>query len=266
MALSARDHVEAGGDVFFLSLDTLRLDVAVAALDAGETPHLAALLGPQGWEARHTPGSFTFAAHQAFFAGFLPTPVAPGPHPRLFAAAFHGSETIADTTAVFDAPTWVQGLSERGYRTICVGGTGFFNPAFPLGRVLPGLFDEAHWSPDLGVTNPSAPVAQVGVAVEALERVEGPALLFLNSSAMHQPNCHYVPGLTDDTLESHRAALAAVDASLPPLLEALRRRGPCLCVLTSDHGTCYGEDGYTGHRVAHPVVWTVPFAARLLEP
>ena len=44
--------------------------------DAGRTPHLTRLL-PRGWEERHSPGSFTYAAHQAFFAGFLPTPARP---------------------------------------------------------------------------------------------------------------------------------------------------------------------------------------------
>lgn len=36
------------------------------------------------WERRPTPVSFTYAAHQAFFAGFLPTPDRAGKHPRLF--------------------------------------------------------------------------------------------------------------------------------------------------------------------------------------
>jgi hypothetical protein len=35
-------------------------------------------------------------------------------------------------------------------------------------------------------------------------------------------------------------------------------------VICSDHGTAYGEDGFAGHRLAHPVVWTVPYAEFLL--
>ena len=27
---------------------------------------------------------------------------------------------------------------------------------------------------------------------------------------------------------------------------------------------CYGEDGYQGHRFAHPVVWEVPYAEFVL--
>ena len=34
--------------------------------------------------------------------------------------------------------------------------------------------------------------------------------------------------------------------------------------MCSDHGTAYGEEGYYGHRVAHPVVWTVPYAEFVL--
>ena len=35
-------------------------------------------------------------------------------------------------------------------------------------------------------------------------------------------------------------------------------------ILCSDHGTLYGEDGYVGHRVAHPIVTTVPYAEIVL--
>ena len=40
----------------------------------------------------------------------------------------------------------------------------------------------------------------------------------------------------------------------------------CHTVMCCDHGTAYGEDGYHGHRVAHEVVWTVPYAEFLLTP
>ncbi len=72
-------------DILLITLDTLRYDVAQDMWREGRTPFLASLLPPRGWEARHTPGSFTYAAHHAFFAGFLPTPAEPGVHPRLFA-------------------------------------------------------------------------------------------------------------------------------------------------------------------------------------
>lgn len=253
-------------DVLFLTLDTLRYDVARDALAAGRTPNLAALLPDGRWEERHSPATFTFAAHQAFFAGFLPTPVTPGPHPRLFAARFAGSETTTDETAAFEAPDLVTGFAQAGYHTLCIGGVGFFNGLTPLGRVLPGLFAESHWSEALGVTEPRSTENQVQLAVERLNALprEQRVFLFLNVSALHQPNRFYLPGAMEDTLESHAAALAYVDRCLPPLFAALQRRAPVLAVLCSDHGTAYGEDGYHGHRVAHPVVWTVPYAEFVL--
>ena len=241
-------------DVLFVTLDTLRFDVADEELRAGRTPHLAARIGE--WEKRHTPGSFTYAAHHAFFAGFLPTPCSPGPHPRLFATAFPGSETTDARTAVFDAPNIVEGFAAAGYHTLCIGGVGFFNLRTPLGRVLPGMFRERHWREDLGVTDPASTEHQVALA---LERV----FLVLNVAALHQPNCSYL-NAEQDTRASHAAALRYVDGALDPLFERFERRGPTLCLVMSDHGTLYGEDGHVGHRCAHPVVWEVPYAEFLI--
>jgi hypothetical protein len=249
-------------DLLFLTLDTLRLDVAEETLARGRTPHLAALLPGGHWERRHSPASFTYAAHHAFFAGFLPTPAEPGRHSRLFAARFQGSETTDSGTCVFDAPDIVSGLAGRGYHTVCIGGVGFFNKLNPLGSVLPGLFAESHWSPELGVRDPRSTEHQVRLAVRLLDALprERRVFLFLNVSALHQPNSFYLPDATGDSRDSHAAALAYVDSQLPPLFAALRRRGPSFCIVCSDHGTAYGEDGYSGHRIGHPVVWTVPYA------
>ena len=249
-------------DILWLLLDTLRYDVARDCLRAGRTPNLAALLPGGVWEERHSPGSFTYAAHAAFFAGFLPTPIAPGRHDRLFAVRFAGSETTAATTCVFDAPDIVTGLAGLGYHTLCVGGVGFFNKQGPLGSVLPGLFAESVWRPEFGVTDPDSTANQVAWIAERLRELPAACrlFLFLNVSALHQPNRFYLPGAERDSRESHAAALEYVDRQLPALFDALRHRASLLCVVCSDHGTAYGEDGYSGHRLAHPVVWTVPYA------
>ncbi len=254
-------------DVLFITLDCLRYDVARDAVARGETPNLSALLPGGKWQKRHSPGSFTFAAHQAFFAGFLPTPVEPGRHPRLFALSFPGSETTSEETCVFDAPDIVSGFNSRGYSTLCVGGVGFFNRLTPLGRVLPGLFDKSHWCEEFGVTDPDSTRHQVAWAVEQIAALPGERRLFLfvNVSAIHQPNCFYLPDASEDTIRSHAAALRYVDSQLPPLFRALLQRGPVFAIVCSDHGTTYGEDGYTGHRLAHPAVWTVPYADFVLE-
>jgi hypothetical protein len=253
-------------DLLFVTLDTLRYDVACRTLAEGWTPNLARVLPGGRWDERHSPGSFTYAAHHAFFAGFLPTPAAPGSHPRLFAARFAGSETTTEATCVFDAGDIVTGLAGRGYHTVCIGGVGFFNRQTPLGRVLPDLFAESYWSPALGVTDPCSTENQVRLAAEILDRLprEQRVFMFLNIAAIHQPNRFYLPGASEDTPASHAAALTYVDRCMPPLFTAMQRRAPVLSIFCSDHGTAYGEEGYSGHRLAHPVVWTVPYAEFVL--
>ena len=252
-------------DLLLVTLDTLRYDVAAELAATGRTPNLARVLPGGSWDRRHTPASFTYAAHHAFFAGVLPTPTAPGPHPRRFAATFAGSESTVDGTWVFDAPDLVTGLAAVGYHTACVGGVGFFNRLSPLGRVLPDLFAESHWSPELGVTNPCSFEAQLDVVCSI--STPKPLFLFVNVSALHQPNRFYLPGLVEDSRESHAAALEYVDRHIGRLFRFATARGrPCFAIVCSDHGTAYGEDGHTGHRVAHEVVWTVPYAEFVLHP
>lgn len=250
-------------DLVLITLDTLRYDAAQALFAAGRLPTLARYLNSAGWERRHTPGSFTYAAHQAFLAGFLPTPATPGPHPRPFAMAFPGSETTAITTCCLDSPDLPSGLAARGYHTLCIGGVGFFNQETPLGRVLPGLFQESHWSPSFGVTDPDSTTHQVALACRRLQKIAEPVFLLLNVSAIHQPNRQYLPGCAADNLDSHMAAMAYVDGALKPLFAALQERGAWV-IICGDHGTAYGEDGYRGHRLAHPVVWDVPYAEFLI--
>ena len=262
--LPARELIP-GCDVVLLTFDSLRYDVAAQALALGETPHLAGLLPGGGWEARHTPGSFTYAAHQAFLAGFLPTPARPGRHPRLFAAEFAGSVSTGRRTFTFAEATLPAALAARGYRTVCVGGVGFFSGRSALGQTLPALFHEAHWSPATGTGHRDSAARQVEVAARRLEAVPGRVFLLVNFAATHAPTHPHVPGARRDSPDTQRAALRSVDAALPPLLAALRRRGDTLLILCGDHGTCFGEDGYWGHRLAHPLVWTVPYAEVLLR-
>ncbi|MCP4130939.1 MAG: sulfatase-like hydrolase/transferase [bacterium] len=257
-------------DILFITLDTLRYDVAEQELAAGRLPNLAALLPGGSWDKCHSPGNFTYSAHTAFFAGFLPTPAKPGRHSRLFAADFEGSETSTTRTCRFESPDIVTGLASKGYHTICIGGVGFFNKLTPLGSVLPGLFAESLWSPALGVADPDSTRNQVAAALDSintLDRVNPGkrAFLFINVSALHQPNYFYLREnkgdnhSKTDSILSHAAALRYVDSQLPPLFKAMQKRAPLFVIICSDHGTAYGEEGYVGHRLGHEVVWIVPY-------
>lgn len=252
-------------NIVFITLDTLRYDVAVEAYSKGLIPNFASVMKSK-WQLCHTPGTFTYAAHQAFFAGFLPTPAIPGKHERLFAARFAGSETSTQNTCEFDSADIISGFSNVGYRTICIGGVGFFNKRTPLGNVLPGFFAESYWQQEFGVTHPASTENQFHFAKRLLiTTTQQKFFLFINVSAIHQPNKFYLPGATQDSLESHSAALQYVDKQLPILFEALRTNGDTFCIICSDHGTAYGEDGYYGHRIAHPTVLHVPFTTFILK-
>ena len=99
--------------------------------------------------------------------------------------------------------------------------------------------------------------------------------LFLNISAIHGPNYFYLDKYKDklddydpsknllaskyDGIESQKAALRYVDKCLEPLFKYMKERNETFCIALSDHGTCYGEDGYEGHNLSHEVVWNVPY-------
>lgn len=253
-------------DILFIVLDTLRYDVATTALVNGLTPTIADYLPQQQWEKRHSPATFTYPAHHAFFTGFLPTPIDLGVHPRLFAAEFIGSETIDETTWLFNEANVIEALAQRGYHTSCIGGVGFFNKQNAIGSVFPTLFAESHWHPSTGVTCKDSTENQVAIALQSLQQLSPQQRLFsfINISALHQPNYFYLKKnnttTQQDSVESQIAALAYVDSHLGRLFSAMKQRAPTFCILCSDHGTCYGEEGYYGHKVVHEMVLTVPYA------
>lgn len=251
-------------DVFLLTLDALRFDVAHAALTQGRLPNLSALI-PHGFEARHTPATFTFPAHQAFFAGFFPTPIAKGVHARPLALRFPGSRSTGKDTLILDGKSLIDAFAHAGYRTICIGGTGFFNPSTQLGQVLPSLFQEAHYHRDTSVSSPIASKTQFRLASQRLRELPSSqrVFLFINAPATHPPTRIFVKGAHKESTETQAAALIDLDRQLPILLDALRARGGAVGIICSDHGTCFDEpsdDGFDGHRHAHPNVFTVPYA------
>ena len=262
MSLTSSPPRSDAPDILMLTFDALRFDVADIAWKKGLTPFLQSLI-PLGWEPRHTPGSFTFAAHASFFAGFWPTTAVPETRSRPFALHFPGSRSIGTETLVLSGDNIVTGLAARGFHTICIGGVGFFNPATPLGTVFPSYFEQSFWRPEFSVSAFHSTRSQVEQALACLTdcAVETPLFLFVNISATHPPTYGYLRGSSSDSIDTQLAALEYVDRQLPPLFAALQRRGRRgIAYLMSDHGTLFGEEGWVGHRIGHPAVWTVPYA------
>lgn len=259
------NHIVGNMDIVLVTFDTLRYDVAQQYFEQGKTPNIANYLPREGWEKRHSPGTFTFPSHSAFFAGFLPNPGNSSKHERLFASTFMGSETTGPNTFVFEEPNIVKALFNRGYETICIGGVGFFNKLNEMGMVFPGMFNQSFWNPSLGVTNPDSAFEQFNLAEKVISEIpkDKKIFLFINLSALHQPNFFYCKNRTreqGDDIESHGAALEYIDKQWPVLMSIFRNRNKSFHIYCSDHGTCYGEDGFYGHRIAHPHVLNVPYS------
>ncbi|MFF4405664.1 STM4013/SEN3800 family hydrolase [Streptomyces sp. NPDC001262] len=263
--INAADIITSGTSILFVTLDSLRYDVARSAYGEDMTPHLAALLPEGGWQRRQTPGTFTLPAHTAFFHGFLPKLPQPQQPPRLWECRPPAFKTVPPETFLFDAPSLLAGLGQHGYRTICVGGVTYFSRETPLGSVLPAMFDEDHWRPEFCSPEIDSTRHQVDQALDLADRHRGrPLLLFVNVSATHVPHGHYI-GRPADTTTSQRAALAYADEHLGRLITTLTANDRWLVIMCADHGDAYGDDGYHGRGIAHPVVMNVPYAATVLQ-
>ncbi|MFE3139189.1 STM4013/SEN3800 family hydrolase [Streptomyces scopuliridis] len=259
--IDATEIIRTGTSILFVTLDSLRYDVARTALDDARTPRLASLLPEGGWERRHTPGSFTLPAHMAFFSGFLPKLPQPEQPPRLWECRPPAFKTVPKETFVFDAPNLLTGLAEHGYRSVCVGGVTYFSRETPLGSVLPGMFDEDHWRPEFCSPEMDSTRHQVDQALEMSEKYDDrPLYLFVNVSATHVPHGHYIDD-SMDSIASQRAALSYTDGHLSRLITTLTAKHRWLIIMCADHGDAYGDDGFHGRGIAHPAVMNVPFAA-----
>jgi len=251
-------------DILFICLDCLRYDVALSEQENGGTPVLNNY-GP--WEKRGAPGNFTYPSHHAMFAGFLPTSLDPTPMTKkkmLFFQKGIGLGKVAPPKAfAFEEPTFIQGLENVGYETICIGGVSFFSKRTTISKVFPGMFKQSYWNPSFGCTVKESPDNQITKALEVLEKVDAKkrVMMYVNFDAIHYPNHFYLDGAKKDSLETHAAALRYLDARLPKLLDAFDKRGKTFVIACSDHGTCYEEcdEGYLFHGFNHEVVTTVPY-------
>jgi arylsulfatase A-like enzyme len=257
-------------DVMWIVLDSVRFDVAQRAHERGETPNLSSLI-PRGWECRHSPGTFTLPSHSAMFSGFLPTPKERPKSGSIAAPRMPGIDALSADTFLFDEAGIPQALAARGYRTVCIGGVGFFANIIPITKLLPSFFQETFWKPRYGPGRRDAIGAQWKVAQQVLEETEQPLLLFMNVATTHHPTAMYLEGATDSTpesVESQAASLRFADQELAPLCEALlarRFQRPTVLILCSDHGDAFGEDGLWGHRLSHPTVLNIPYAHIVLD-
>ena len=257
------NQVVGVSDILFICLDTLRYDAAVQEEKSGSTP----VLNRYGsWEKRQAPGNFTWPSHHSMFAGFLPAPYdAKNVADRellFFPKGVGLGQKGPEGAYAFSGSTIMEGLSQDGYETWCVGGVAFFDKRSDLGKVFPGYFQKSYWNPSFGCPVKESTRNQTDFLLKKIAKADTQKhiFLYLNVDAIHYPNYFYLEGALNDSLESHRAALRYVDKELGRLFERWKeQRGGAFVICCSDHGTCYGEDGCQFHGINHPVVNTVPY-------
>ena len=262
------NQVVGSHDILFVCLDTLRYDAAMEEQENGGTPVINRY-GP--WIKCNAPGNFTYPSHHAMFAGFLPSPVEPTPLTKrelLFFPRNIGMGRAAPPMSfAFEGSNFVEGLASVGYATICIGGVAFFDKRSDIGRVFPSMFQQSYWRPAFGCGVKESPDHQIGFALKKIRSMapDQRVFMYINIDAIHYPNAFYLEGETQDSVETHRAALRYVDARLKGLFEGFAARHKTFVILCSDHGSCYGEDGYLFHGFNHPVVNTVPYKHFFIE-
>ncbi|MGC5330419.1 sulfatase-like hydrolase/transferase [Micromonospora sp. DT62] len=275
-------------DVVLITLDSLRADVAAAAV----LPTLTAL-GPM--RRASTYGSFTLPAHAAIFGGFLPN-VTEEPQwdfysrerRQLWRLGRARKQAVPRADLMLQGDDIVTGFRAAGYRAIGAGGVRWFSSGH-----FPTLFDSfRYWGPrDDGVDK----FAERKIGDFALDHVDelvgeldraSKGFLFVNAAETHAPytrgdaladvktqrivrawSSHWNGGavvpdepeaLADMAAlwDAQRAAAEAVDGKLARLFSALPR--PALVVVCADHGEAFGEEGWWGHNQPMPEIMTVP--------
>lgn len=255
-------------DILFICLDTLRYDVAKQEEEANRTPNLNKY---GNWKKCHAPGNYTFPSHMAMFIGNLPSPVEPMPlyeRERLFVAKENSSlGKIHPYSFVFEGDSFIRGLENVGYETICIGGVGFFNKRTAINKILPSFFKKSYWNTSFSCHIKDSFENQIDFLKRKVEEIpsENKIFTYINVDSIHYPNSFYLEGENEDNIKTHAAALHYVDSHLPKLLEIFTKRNPTFCIICSDHGSCYGEDGYNFHCISHEIVYTVPYMHFLLD-
>lgn len=256
-------QVVGTSDILFVCLDTLRYDVAVQEEASGGTPVLNQY-GP--WQKCQAPGNFTYPSHHAMFAGFLPCRYdAKNVTDRellFFPKAIGLGKKTPEGAYGFSGSTIMEGLEKDGYDTWCVGGVAFFDKRSDLGKVFPSYFQKSYWNPSFACPVKDSTKNQVDFILRKLSGadIKKRIFLYLNVDAIHYPNYFYLEGASNDSIQSHAAALRYVDRELGRLFAEWKSlRGDTFVICCSDHGTCYGEDGCQFHGVNHPAVNTIPY-------
>ena len=219
-------------------------------------------------------GTFTYPAHMAMFQGFFPTESGQRPIYNRFEKSvyrwFYKSRRPC-LSEIHGNGSIPKVLRDKGYRTIAVGGVGWFNKRTPMRLGFEKFIHE--------------PDASIATSMFLEHLGKEPFYGLLNFGATHRP--YIVPGMPPELkrirspksgnnyrsefnkrlLEKQIFCLRHTDGLLGKLFEWLGsnklRTVVCFC---ADHGDCMGEDNCYGHGFSHPNIMTVPLGWTVFMP
>lgn len=213
--------------------------------------------------------TFTFPAHAAMMQGFYPSTKDNRPlYNRFVRTPFQWHyATLRDSliTVPKNGRTIPESLSKLGWRTVCIGGVGWFRKPSQLecgfdhfayvsnaNRAISEFVTKVDREPFYGVLN-------FGVTHRPYLCPDMPTRL----KARQSPRSGVGHGSAYDYLLHSRQAycMGWLDRQLDVLLSWIADLKlttiVCFC---ADHGECFGEDGCFGHAFYHKHVMSVPLA------
>lgn len=271
--LTKKPHAHEMTNFLLLTYDSCRYDVMISA----KTPVLDSYSQICSAEA---PANFTFASHQAFFVGLLPNIKEDLPYynrfkKQLLGLVGVGEDQVSKAALKKTESTWnlIQGLTYEGYQTVgCGAMTWFRQDSLTSGfskflytgtdadRQIDFLLQNIDKNkPFFGFIN----FGETHAPFTYRDKME-PCREDVRARRMTWPPVQHGPiGAENEGYWRQVEAAEFLDSCLPRLLDTFP--GDTIVVLTSDHGECFGEDGYWGHGVNHRLVFEVPLAIFRLD-
>ncbi|MFQ5964297.1 MAG: hypothetical protein ACE5KZ_08445 [Candidatus Scalinduaceae bacterium] len=239
-----------------VTIDSLRYDVSITA----DIPNFKKWFVKYGthdnFVKTYAPATYTLPSHMSMFVtGIFPE------NRELEGYYNRYSQSMIRTKSVevrgkrnginFDAPNIIQGFSSHGFKTIGIGGVGWFNSSMSTSKLLTDMFSEFYFDDLFRESNPKSLEEQIKKIKKAVNHKEK-TFLFLNVSSTHFPYCDF-----SLNFEGQKKALEYVDQHIDEVLSFLSEDRELFCIICADHGEVFGLGG-RGHGFFHPKVMEVP--------
>jgi hypothetical protein len=243
-------------NIAIIVIDALRYDAAMMA----NTPNFKKLFGGKTWYKCFANGTYTLPSQIAMFkSGHLPTNNFEAVPPyytrkgvdRIFNVSLNWTRNRNTLFPIPPAPNIVKGFEKLGYISFGIGGVHWFNTNFETSAFWKGeYFDNFYWSPSFAEDSYNGFELQIELTRGLLTNLQQPLFYFIDIASTHAP-CR-----GNNSLVGQAKALEYIDSHVMEIVDLLPR--PCFTIIMSDHGTCFGENGLSGHGFYHPKIMEVP--------